>query len=417
MKSGGSPPAAPDPQQSAQAQTGSNIATAVANARLNRVNQQTPWGSISYTQGPADANGVPTYSSQIQLSPQQQALLDAQQRQQLQRQQLASQFLGNVSTKPLDLSGLPSLYDRYDEFQQSAQQNQAPAQQAPQMSVQDMMAALEQYLQQQGNPINPAATNMGMAQALRNQGSTQATAPQGGGAANPTFPQGAVNFDSLEAGRNPLGTAGFNIMNGAASPPSELPSNWSQYISSNTPSEGGTTYSIGGSPRLENNGEVMIDGVAYVQVGDQPNSNAFRSRDASQFRYDPEFGVLTPASNMNVQSDFMTDYGPWLLASPAIGAMAGAALGDAGSGAANATTQGGASNFGPGAMDSSSTPWLQGTSTGAPVTDLSVQSTQPGLFQNAYNNWAAGRGIFGNRIASRAAGPILARIIDRKSVV
>lgn len=115
-----SPPAAPDPQATASAQSASNIATAIANARLNRVNQTTPWGSITYTQGATDASGVPTYSSQIQLDPAQQQLLDQQRGQQLQRSQIAQMLLnqaGGALSKPLDLSRLHPMYDRY------AQQN------------------------------------------------------------------------------------------------------------------------------------------------------------------------------------------------------------------------------------------------------------------------------------------------------
>src|SRR3990167_7559239 len=45
-----SPPAAPDPVKTAAAQTASNKETAYWNAVLNNVNQNTPYGSIAYTQ-------------------------------------------------------------------------------------------------------------------------------------------------------------------------------------------------------------------------------------------------------------------------------------------------------------------------------------------------------------------------------
>lgn len=110
MKRSASPPAAPDPTATAQAQSRANIETAIANARLNRTNQSTPWGSISWQQGEADANGVPTWSSNVQLSPEQQRLLEYQQQQQQARAQMAQQLLqsmqGTAATRPLDLSGL-----------------------------------------------------------------------------------------------------------------------------------------------------------------------------------------------------------------------------------------------------------------------------------------------------------------------
>jgi hypothetical protein len=57
-KSAGSPPPAPDPTVTANAQTASNIATARKTAELNRVNQVGPTGSITYSQGaaPIDRN-------------------------------------------------------------------------------------------------------------------------------------------------------------------------------------------------------------------------------------------------------------------------------------------------------------------------------------------------------------------------
>lgn len=110
-----SPPPAPDPQATASAQTESNLQTAIANAALNRVNQTTPWGNITYTQGPPDANGVPTWSSNIALSPEQQQLLDQQQQMQLTRGNIAQQLLGRVGTQlgqPLNLSNLHAVNNR-----------------------------------------------------------------------------------------------------------------------------------------------------------------------------------------------------------------------------------------------------------------------------------------------------------------
>lgn len=49
------PPTPPNPQQTAQAQTSSNIATANANAALNRVNQYTPWGNLTYNKAPGSS--------------------------------------------------------------------------------------------------------------------------------------------------------------------------------------------------------------------------------------------------------------------------------------------------------------------------------------------------------------------------
>lgn len=76
-KSSPKPPAAPDPTQVASAQTQQNKDTAIANAALNRIDQYTPWGSQTYSQNGVDSNGIPKYSQSINLSPEQQMLLNS----------------------------------------------------------------------------------------------------------------------------------------------------------------------------------------------------------------------------------------------------------------------------------------------------------------------------------------------------
>lgn len=57
-----SAPKSPDPKETAAAQTGTNVSTAIANATLGNVNQKTPWGSLTYNQTGSkfinDANGT-----------------------------------------------------------------------------------------------------------------------------------------------------------------------------------------------------------------------------------------------------------------------------------------------------------------------------------------------------------------------
>lgn len=73
-------PEAPNPYEVANAQTQQNIKTARENMKLNLVDQTTPYGSVNYT-----PTGDGRWSAAINLSPEQQALLD-------QRTQLGSQF-------------------------------------------------------------------------------------------------------------------------------------------------------------------------------------------------------------------------------------------------------------------------------------------------------------------------------------
>lgn len=130
MKDSPTPPPAPDPNQTASAQTHSNIDTALANARLNRVNQQTPWGSLTYSQGDVDANGIPTYNANIQLSPAQQQLLEQQQQMQTLRNTIAQSLLGQTQSRlsqPLDLSHLHSMMDRGQQYGGAIGSGQSPA--------------------------------------------------------------------------------------------------------------------------------------------------------------------------------------------------------------------------------------------------------------------------------------------------
>lgn len=81
---GKSAPEAPDPMETAQAQSGLNRDTALTQAALNMTNQVTPYGNLTYNQTGTssfvDSNGktvtTPTYTATTTLSPAQQAILD-----------------------------------------------------------------------------------------------------------------------------------------------------------------------------------------------------------------------------------------------------------------------------------------------------------------------------------------------------
>jgi hypothetical protein len=77
------PPTPPDPIKTADAQTGTNIDTAIANNTMGMVDQITPDGSLKYTQTGSytDAKGrvIPRYTSTQALSPEQQRIKDQNQ--------------------------------------------------------------------------------------------------------------------------------------------------------------------------------------------------------------------------------------------------------------------------------------------------------------------------------------------------
>lgn len=77
-KSGPKAPPPPDPYATADAQAGVNKETAIAQANLNRINQVTPEGTISYNQIGTNSDGTPQYQQVMQYSPEQQALYEQQ---------------------------------------------------------------------------------------------------------------------------------------------------------------------------------------------------------------------------------------------------------------------------------------------------------------------------------------------------
>lgn len=137
-------PKPPDPEQTAAAQTKSNIATAVAQTNLNNVNQTTPFGSLTYEVVGTNADGTPKYQATQSLSPQVQGVVD--------------NTFGAISS-PLDLSS--EALDKYtnthflDDFNSQADRD---------------MSSLETKLSNQGIKIGSEAYKTAMADYSRNKG-------------------------------------------------------------------------------------------------------------------------------------------------------------------------------------------------------------------------------------------------------
>lgn len=114
-------PQAPDPKQTAAAQTGTNVSTAIANAALGNVNQVTPNGNLTYSQSGSTkfrdpTSGaeydIPTYTATTSLSPQQQAIADQNNATSLNLAKTGnsqSAFLEGYLGKPVDTSGIPKV--------------------------------------------------------------------------------------------------------------------------------------------------------------------------------------------------------------------------------------------------------------------------------------------------------------------
>jgi hypothetical protein len=67
-------PKAPDPKETAAAQSQMNRETAITQAGLNSTNQVTPWGNLTYTQSGTWDDGTPQFTATTSLSPEQQEL-------------------------------------------------------------------------------------------------------------------------------------------------------------------------------------------------------------------------------------------------------------------------------------------------------------------------------------------------------
>lgn len=116
-------PAAPDPAETAAAQTASNKETALWNAALNNVNQVTPYGNLTYT-SQDQGNGLPPqYTSTITLSPEQQALYDTQTRAEQGLMNLGEQQIGRIAesvSSPYSYAGLAGAVSPEDVATQQA---------------------------------------------------------------------------------------------------------------------------------------------------------------------------------------------------------------------------------------------------------------------------------------------------------
>lgn len=113
---GKSAPKAPDPYETAAAQTASNRETAITQQELNMVNQRGPWGSVNYNQTGTSASGTPIYTQTTSLSPSQQRIFNQSQAAQGNLAGIAadqSAFLQDYLGQQMDFSGLPALQSSY----------------------------------------------------------------------------------------------------------------------------------------------------------------------------------------------------------------------------------------------------------------------------------------------------------------
>ena len=155
-----SAPAAPDPTVTAQAQTASNVATATANAELNRVDQTTPYGSSTYNITGTNPDGTPQYSQTTSLSPTEQNLFNMGQQGETTLGQTALGQLSNLQnaySTPFSFGG-PQVTG-----QVAGQQDQGQAiQNAQNAAYQSQTQYLDPQFQQGQQTLNAQLANEGL---------------------------------------------------------------------------------------------------------------------------------------------------------------------------------------------------------------------------------------------------------------
>ena len=85
-------------------------AAAEATAAGNRINQNTPYGTLTYSEGAVDSQGNPTYTANVNLAPDQQRLLEQQNRTSLglgNLQEKGLNYVEDMISQPFSTSGLP----------------------------------------------------------------------------------------------------------------------------------------------------------------------------------------------------------------------------------------------------------------------------------------------------------------------
>jgi hypothetical protein len=110
---GGSAPPPPDYRAAAIETAAGDLEAARANAAANRVNQVTPYGALTYSQNPElDQFGNPTFTATQTLSPDQQKLLDYQNRTSVGLGELTGtglDYVNRMMQDPFSTSTLPTL--------------------------------------------------------------------------------------------------------------------------------------------------------------------------------------------------------------------------------------------------------------------------------------------------------------------
>lgn len=212
--------AAQDPAATAAAQGAVNKETAVAQAWLNNVNQNTPYGNLSYTQNGTGTDGTPRFQSDVTLSPEQQQILNNQNQQQIGLGNLANGYVGKIG----DTLNQPFPADGLSPMQNSI--NYGSLSQVPQ-SADDFMALGDKTTNAMYSRLNPQFDRQ--EQSIRTQLANQGVMPGSEAWKNEFNDFGQQKNDAYQqavvAGQNQANTAFNQSLAGHQQGASELSSN------------------------------------------------------------------------------------------------------------------------------------------------------------------------------------------------
>lgn len=199
-----SAPQAPDPTATIAAQSQANSQSALQTAELNRINQNTPYGSSSYTIGGYNPDGTPQYTQNVTLAPAQQQLLDLGNQGAISLGNTAVGMLGQVGNayaNPIDTSGLPgvrsSVSDMSNADQIKSAQDAAYRSQTQYLDPQFAQgqeqldnSLINQGITQGSEAYNNAQGNFGRQRQAAYQSAQDAATTAGFGEQNTLFNQG-----------------------------------------------------------------------------------------------------------------------------------------------------------------------------------------------------------------------------------
>jgi hypothetical protein len=147
-------PKSPSPQAQASAQGVQDRDTAWYNAMLQNMNQTTPYGSLTYTQ--TGTKEEPKWVSNITLSPEQQQILDSQNRQDIAMSGLGEQQIGRIG----ESVATPYSYDNI----QNALPTFGDINQASARAEEALMSRLNPQFERQEEAMRTRLINQGIGQ-------------------------------------------------------------------------------------------------------------------------------------------------------------------------------------------------------------------------------------------------------------